>query len=64
MESLYYFIANGGHKWLWTFIGVFTLAALAIWGRGRIKRKAAGYFRLDGKEGLGLLGGSGAGKKD
>ncbi|TGZ81526.1 thioredoxin-domain-containing protein [Ascodesmis nigricans] len=65
MESAYIFLTNSGTKILWGFVGTFALLALAFWGRGRIRRRAAGYFRLDGKEGLtSMLSGVAGGKKD
>jgi protein disulfide-isomerase len=61
-----FFLFRGGvnnHPWM--TVGLFVGAALvvAFWGRGRMRRNAAGFFRLEGKEGF--LGGlQGQGKVD
>lgn len=60
-----YFLAKAGahgHPWLSVALLVAVLLVLALVGRGRMKRKAGGFFRLDGKEGL--LGGQAQGKVD
>jgi protein disulfide-isomerase len=61
-----FFIFRGGvHNHPWMTVGLFVSAALvvAFWGRGRMRRNAAGFFGLEGKEGF--LGGlQGQGKVD
>ncbi|KAI5788292.1 thioredoxin-like protein [Geopyxis carbonaria] len=59
IERMFFVARTGASGHPWASIGFFVvlLLALAVWGRGRIRRKAGGgFFRLDGKEG-GLLGG-------
>ncbi|KAI5820729.1 thioredoxin-like protein [Pyronema omphalodes] len=61
IERIFLWFKSGsnGHPWVAIIFFVIAILGLAFWGRGRIRRKAAGYFRLDGKEGI--LGGLGVG---
>jgi protein disulfide-isomerase len=65
IERVFFLAKAGasGHPWITVTLFVVAMIVAAFWGRGRIRRKAsAGFFRLDGKEGL--LGGQGQGKVD
>ena len=58
--------ASTSHPWVSIGLFVGILVGVALWGRGRIRRtkggSGAGFFQLDGKEGL--LNGGGTGKVD
>jgi protein disulfide-isomerase len=56
---LWFKSGSNGHPWAAIIFFLVAILGLAFWGRGKIRRKAAGYFRLDGKEGI--LGGLGVG---
>jgi protein disulfide-isomerase len=65
IERVFFIFRGGVHNHPWMTVGLFVSAALvvAFWGRGRMRRNAAGFFGLEGKEGF--LGGlQGQGKVD
>jgi len=72
LESAFFHVrgASTGHPWISLGALVGIMIGVALWGRGRIRRakgasgsSGAGFFQLDGKEGL-LSGGGANGKVD
>jgi protein disulfide-isomerase len=62
LNRVYFLAKAGAHGHPWLSVALLVAALLVLVGRGRMKRKAGGFFRLDGKEGF--LGGQTQGKVD
>jgi len=66
LEKVFFDIRGAASEHPYLTIGLIGGAILGgfVWGRGRLRRSRGGFFRLDEKDGLGLLGGNSNGKVD
>lgn len=66
LQQLFFTLTGPFTSHPWISLGLFVgMAAVGVWGNGRIRRTrggTGGFFHLDGKEGL--LNGGGYGKAD